>query len=943
MIANGLVPILLVDDRPENLTALEALLGDLGLDLVKAHSGNEALRLSLKTEFALVLLDVQMPDMDGFETAELLRTNPKTRRLPIIFVTAGMKDDAFRFKGYDSGAVDYLLKPIQPLELRSKVRVFSELFQQRKELERHEQILETLVEQRTIALRESEATYRAILENAGDHVVRYDRRGAHLYGNAKVLALTGFTLGQFLGKTHRELGFPEHLCELWESAIEKVFTTGLSSVVAFELPTPEGSIYLELNLSPEKDILGQVRSVVGMTRDFTERHQLEQVRHFLAQASWAATDEPFFEALARYLATCLNMDYVCIDRLEGDAKAAQTLAIFFDGRFEPNASYTLKDTPCGDVLAKKVCCFPEGVRHRFPTDVVLQDMVAESYLGTTLWNSKGEAIGLIAVIGRRPLINPALAAQILELAAIRAGGELERKLTNEALILAEAESRRLADLLEESGAIAKIGGWEVDLLQNTLYWTPETYRIHEVTPESYTPTVATALDFYTPEAKPIISQAVENAIQSGQDFSLELEMFTASGRRICIQTTGKVQRKGTRPVRLVGAFRDITEAKHLEVERQQLEKEIQHAQKLESLGSLAGGVAHDMNNVLAAILGMTSALKAKYAADDGLVKGLDTILRASTRGRDLVKGLTEFARKGMDQTQPLNLNELVQQEVNLLNRTTLEKIEFVLDLEAELPLIHGEPSSLGNALMNVAMNALQAMPEGGELRFHTYCHGQQVALEICDSGCGMTPEVMARATDPFFTTKPLGKGTGLGLAIVFATMKAHGGSMELRSRPGEGACVLLQFPIHRDQSNAPSEAPDQGSVPSSGLHIFLVDDDELIREGIPPMLEMLGHTVESAPSGRAALARLAGPGRSIDLVIMDHNMPGMTGASTLRQIRAAQPDLPLVLATGFVDADVKALLQDTVGITVLKKPYSAREITTVIAEILPGNQGAVPG
>lgn len=151
------IPLLMVDDRPENLVALEALLGDLQVDMVKAFSGNEALRLSLKQEFALVLLDVQMPDMDGFETAELMRSNPKTRHLPIIFVTAGMKDLKYQFKGYDAGAVDYLTKPIEPEILRSKVKVFRDLYLQRRELELHRQHLQSLVDQRTAELRRAAA------------------------------------------------------------------------------------------------------------------------------------------------------------------------------------------------------------------------------------------------------------------------------------------------------------------------------------------------------------------------------------------------------------------------------------------------------------------------------------------------------------------------------------------------------------------------------------------------------------------------------------------------------------------------------------------------------------------------------------------------------------------------------------------------------------------
>lgn len=149
------IPVLLVDDRPENLTAMEGLLEDMGLDIFKAASGNEALRLSLKNAFAIVLMDVRMPEMDGFETAELMRANPKTSSLPVIFVTAAMKDTEHQFKGYEAGAVDYLLKPVEPNILRSKVRVFCDLYQQRRRIEMHEQQLETLVKERTAELHEA--------------------------------------------------------------------------------------------------------------------------------------------------------------------------------------------------------------------------------------------------------------------------------------------------------------------------------------------------------------------------------------------------------------------------------------------------------------------------------------------------------------------------------------------------------------------------------------------------------------------------------------------------------------------------------------------------------------------------------------------------------------------------------------------------------------------
>jgi two-component system sensor kinase len=180
----------------------------------------------------------------------------------------------------------------------------------------------------------------------------------------------------------------------------------------------------------EKKYAGMILLAI---EDITERKKIEDARLFLVQSGWVSSGEDFFQSLARYLAENLGMDYVCIDRLLGEGLSAQTVAIYFDGKFEDNVSYTLKDTPCGDAVGKTICTFSKGVRDLFPKDVVLQEMMAESYVGTTLWSSEGQPIGLIAIIGRHPLVNPHLAEWMLRMVAVRAAGELERRQTEEAL------------------------------------------------------------------------------------------------------------------------------------------------------------------------------------------------------------------------------------------------------------------------------------------------------------------------------------------------------------------------------------------------------------------------------------------------------------------------------------------------------------------------------
>jgi hypothetical protein len=173
------------------------------------------------------------------------------------------------------------------------------------------------------------------------------------------------------------------------------------------------------------------------------REQIDKTLLFLSQQGWDNPRESFFYSLARFLAETLKMDYVCIDKLQGDLLSAETFAIYFDGKFDDNVTYTLKDTPCGDVVGKTICCFPENVRGLFQKDIVLQDMKAESYLGTTLWDSKNQPIGLIAVIGRQPIANPYLAETILKLATVRAAGELERINAEQALLKSEEKLHQL--------------------------------------------------------------------------------------------------------------------------------------------------------------------------------------------------------------------------------------------------------------------------------------------------------------------------------------------------------------------------------------------------------------------------------------------------------------------------------------------------------------------
>lgn len=420
--------------------------------------------------------------------------------------------------------------------------------------------------------------------------------------------------------------------------------------------------------------------------------------------------------------------------------------------------------------------------------------------------------------------------------------------------------------------------------------------------------------------------------ETGRVRAMDVELRSRSKEVLSvIWSTELVQLAGDQV--LVNLVQDQTEQRKVQAERRRLEAEVAHAQKLESLGALAGGVAHDMNNVLAAIMALGCLLKERYQADPALSRYMDTLLHAAGRGRDLVKGLTDFARKDIPEPKPMDLNEVVQKEAALLHRTTLQKVEVHLDLQEGLPKVMGDPSSISNVLMNLCVNAMDAMPGGGHLHLATRAGaGGQVALVVRDTGHGMPPEVLQRAMEPFFTTKPLGKGTGLGLALVYGVMKSHGGNVEISSEPGKGTEIILSFPGLSAGAKPAEEARQQGSGTIRHLRILLVDDDDLIRSTVPAMLEALGHEVMAVAGGPEALHRLQA-GFDPGLVILDLSMPGMDGEATLERLRLLRPEVPVILATGYQDERNGRILERFQGVDMVMKPFTLMDLRVKLGQM----------
>lgn len=404
--------------------------------------------------------------------------------------------------------------------------------------------------------------------------------------------------------------------------------------------------------------------------------------------------------------------------------------------------------------------------------------------------------------------------------------------------------------------------------------------------------------------------------------------FVANGTRF-VTPVGEIQ--------FMGVAHDITDTKRAEEERLRLQAQLHQVQKMESLGSLASGVAHDMNNVLGAILGLASVHLETQPEGTPLWRAFDTISKAAERGGHMVKSLLAFSRQSPAEKRELDVNQLLREVVGLLERTTLSKIRLEIDLAPDLRPVLGDGSALTHMFINLCVNAVDAMPDRGTLMLRSKNTSDQwIEVFVEDTGTGMPKEVLDRALDPFFTTKEFGKGTGLGLSMAYSTIQAHQGQLDIQSELGRGTLVKVRFPAWEGIPTAsPSVKGIQSGSSPRALTVLLVDDDELIRESSGSMLGALGHDNHVVASGEAALAKLEA-GFEPEVVVLDMNMPGLSGAETLKRLRAMRPTLPVLLATGRSDQTALELVEYYPYVALLPKPFGKEELCAHLMSIAKG-------
>jgi PAS domain S-box-containing protein len=537
------------------------------------------------------------------------------------------------------------------------------------------------------------------------------------------------------------------------------------------------------------------------------------------------------------------------------------------------------------------------------------------------------------------------------------------------------ETRRLFEDLQESEVRLRIalkagnlGPWEFEFSTRRLLLSEDFQSAFGPAGEFG---IATFFASIHPDDRAKVTAALQRSVSGGEDYAVEFRRQWPDGTIHWIDARARIVRDAAGvPQRLIGLSSDVTVRKSAEealqqlndrlerrvrertaqlqhahdelvaqiAERERMEDQLRHMQKVESIGELTGGVAHDFNNLLTAIIGNLELLKKRIAHDPSIDRLIDGAMEGARRGASLTQRLLAFARRQAMEPRAVDLAGLVRGMANLLSRSVGPTIKTTLDLPEALPAVHIDANQIELALLNLAVNARDAMPDGGEITISIHrCStertadlpaGEYVCVRVSDTGAGMDAATLKRAIEPFFSTKGIGKGTGLGLSMVHGVALQLKGALRLESAPGRGTTAELWLPVSPERVvDAPAEVPKQPDV--RGATLLLVDDDFLINLSTKALLEDLGHTVIEASSGAGALEVLRTE-KPIDLMITDYAMPGMSGVQLAEAARGLRPDLPILLATGYAELPVGSVPD----LPRLSKPYLQRQLAEQITALV---------
>jgi two-component system, cell cycle sensor histidine kinase and response regulator CckA len=512
----------------------------------------------------------------------------------------------------------------------------------------------------------------------------------------------------------------------------------------------------------------------------------------------------------------------------------------------------------------------------------------------------------------------------------------DRKLAEEALQRADARSRALIGAMQDVIFVLDRAGTYVDIAPSAtdrLYRAPAELlgrRLHDIFPREQADAFLAS-----------VQQALESHAPTETAYELDIR-----GERFYFEATISPLPED----RVVWVARDVTPRMRTEQALKESEDQLRQAQKMEAVGQLAGGIAHDFNNLLMAIMSNAELASLELSAQSPAISHIDEIKSASRRARALTQQLLAFSRKQMLQPRVLDMNTVVRDAEQILRRLIGENIAMTVVLEPSLGQVRADPGQLAQVLINLAVNARDAMPHGGQLIIEsanrdittpeTRAHrglreGSYVALQVRDTGVGMDEDTKARIFEPFFTTKPPGQGTGLGLSTAYGIVKQSGGYIAVDSGQGAGTTFTILLPrvFEASEPVAPVPQAEPLTATSHGT-VLLVEDEAAVREATKRMLRKYGFEVIEAKHGQDALILWEREGQAVDVVLTDVVMPAMGGAELARTLRERRPDLRVVFMSGYTQGTLELSSMDEAATRFLPKPFTADQLVGTLRELI---------
>lgn len=790
-------------------------------------------------------------------------------------------------------------------------------------------VLIDIEDRRALAEERDRATrlLETFIEAVPGVVYAKDRDGRILVANRGLAELVGRPVAEITGKFDADLFDTAH-ADAFRATDLRVMALGKAEQVEEFFDTPDGrrAVWISTK-APLRDEAGNIVGLIGSTIDITARKAAEQ-----RVADSESMLRRVLDNLFAFVGV-LTPDGILLEANAAPLEAAGIALADVMGKpfwdawwwsYDAAVQARIRET-CGRAAAG------ETVRYDIPVRMAGGVLLTIDFQMAPLRDSEGRITHLIpsAII-----VEDRVQAQA---ALQRLNADLERRVA-EAL----AGRRLWAEVIEATDAFIQVLDTDLRFLAINRASVTEYQRRLGVSPKVGDP-LPTLLG-HLPEERKAVTALWQRAL-AGESFTVTIELADTTNDRRWYEI--KFSPLHDASGHLVGATQiayDVTEREARQQELASAQAQLYEMQKLETIGQLTGGVAHDFNNLLTPIMGSLDMLQRRVAGDVRAERQVSAGLQAAERAKTLVARLLSFARRQLLETRAVDIPSLVQGMTDLITRTIGLQVRVVIDVPADLPAVQVDPNQLELALLNLAVNARDAMPGGGTLTVAAQTRivaagdavgltpGCYVCLSVADTGIGMDAETMRRAIEPFYSTKGVGKGTGLGLSMVHGLAAQSGGRLMLSSTPGAGTRADIWLPVANAAADQPAPAAGEMIRAAQAAKILLVDDETLVRLGTADMLDDLGYDVVETGSGVDALARIA-DGLRPDVLVTDYLMPDMNGAELVEAARRHHPGLPALMITGYADLGDGAAGR----LPRLSKPFRQADLAARIAELLAGS------